>query len=110
MITCRRAHSETVDGPNGSQDPATGFVRGDPGGEIARSLCGTTVVARAGDAQTATWSYLLDANAGCRPPGMYPLSTPRRVRRGLRARLGSTRAIDNGYLRHSLSGGIDSPS
>ena len=57
--------SETVYGPNGSQDPATGFVPGKPGREIAGSLCGTTVMVRAYDQQTATWSNMLDADVGC---------------------------------------------
>lgn len=57
--------SETVYGPNGSQDPATGFVQGEPGREIAGSLCGTAVMVRTYDEQTATWSDMLDVDVGC---------------------------------------------
>lgn len=87
--------SETIYGPNGSQDPATGFSRGgaiaetfgasptvyglfgsqDPAtsydvrGESVSgpfgSLCGTTAMVRAWDMQTEAWSNLLDVQAGC---------------------------------------------
>lgn len=57
--------SGTAYGPNGSQDPATGFVRGEPGHEIVSSLCGATAMARAYDEQTDAWSNMLDVDAGC---------------------------------------------
>jgi hypothetical protein len=86
--------SETIYGPNGSQDPATGFSRGgviaetfgasptvyrpfgsqDPAtsyvpveavSEPFGSLCGTTAMVRAWDVGTAAWSNLLDVQAGC---------------------------------------------
>jgi hypothetical protein len=57
--------SEPVFGPNGSQDPASGYVPGNPGREVALNLCGTAVMVRAYDAQTAVWSNMLDVDPGC---------------------------------------------
>lgn len=53
--------SEAIYGPNGSQDPARGYVAG----ASFPSLCGAEVMARAYDEQTDTWSDLLDINADC---------------------------------------------
>lgn len=57
--------SETVYGPNGSQDPATGYVRGILDTEVVGSLCGTAVMVRAYDARAAAWSNMLDIDPGC---------------------------------------------
>lgn len=57
--------SEPVFGPNGSQDPARGYVAGNPGHEVTLNLCGTAIMVRAYDAQTETWSNVLDIDSGC---------------------------------------------
>ncbi len=48
-------------GPNGSQDPANGYVAASSAG----NLCGATAMIRAFDRQTSVWSNLLDIDAGC---------------------------------------------
>jgi hypothetical protein len=53
--------SEAIYGPHGSQDPARGYVAG----THSSGLCGAEVMARAFDEQTAAWSDLLDINADC---------------------------------------------
>jgi len=66
--------SETVYGLNGSQDPAAGYVLGtseisvDSSGSVAivaGSQCDTSVMMRAFDAQSATWSNMFDLTVGC---------------------------------------------
>jgi len=66
--------SETVYGPNGSQDPATGYVQGtseisvDTSGSVGivvGSRCDTSVMVRAYDTESATWSNMLDLTVGC---------------------------------------------
>jgi hypothetical protein len=52
--------TESAFGPNGSQDPANGYVASRPG-----NLCGATVMARAYDVQSATWSNVSDIDVGC---------------------------------------------
>ena len=55
----------TVYGPNGSQDPAQGYVEGSSVSRIAGIACDQSVMVRAFDKQTATWSNLLDVDASC---------------------------------------------
>ena len=55
--------SSALYGPDGSQDPARGFR---PGGLLSTrfdGLCGATLMARAYDEATQTWSAALDVNA-----------------------------------------------
>ena len=59
--------SPTVDGVDGSQDPARGFFPGGTVSERFDGLCGATLMARAFDGATQTWSAAMDvemSNAG----------------------------------------------
>ncbi len=53
-----------VYGPNGSQDPAQGYVPGTTGAALA-DACDAPLMVRAFDQRTASWSNLLDVDAGC---------------------------------------------
>jgi hypothetical protein len=57
--------TEAIFGPNGSRDPALGFVPGSPGREVVYRLCGTTMMARAFDAEADSWSNTVDIDPGC---------------------------------------------
>lgn len=53
--------SGTVYGPNGSQDSAVGYKEG----AAFASMCGATVMVRAFDQVSDSWSNLLDVDADC---------------------------------------------
>lgn len=57
--------SPTIYGRNGSLDPATGFSRGGTLSETFGQLCGATVMVRAYDQPTKTWSNWLDLASEC---------------------------------------------
>ncbi len=57
--------SSATFGPNGSQDHATGYLRGILDTDVIGSLCGTSVMVRAYDARAAAWSNMLDIDTGC---------------------------------------------
>ena len=59
------ASSPTVYGPNGSQDPAQGYVAGSDGGEAFAIACDAPLMVRAFDQRTTSWSNLLDVDSGC---------------------------------------------
>ena len=69
--------SGAVYGPNWSSDPAAGSSRGGVLRETFRGLCGATLMVRAYDQVTATWSHWLDVDLGvdlgCGRRG-YPLT------------------------------------
>jgi hypothetical protein len=52
-------------GPNGSADPALGYVPGGTFSETFRSLCRMTPMVRAYDVQRDAWSDWLDIDPGC---------------------------------------------
>ena len=52
--------SQPIYGPNGSQDPARGFISGGNLSESLSGLCGQSVMARAYDQGTGAWSNWLD--------------------------------------------------
>jgi len=54
---------DPVYGPNGSQDPARGYVSGDSRG--IGSVCDGPMMVRAFDQRTASWSNMLDVESGC---------------------------------------------
>ena len=56
---------ETVHGPNGSQDPAQGYRPGTSISEMADLFCEQSLMVRAFDQQTSSWSNLLDLEMGC---------------------------------------------
>ena len=52
-------------GPNGSADPARGYVPGNTGTAGAGLPCGSQLMVRANDARTGTWTDLVDIEVGC---------------------------------------------
>ena len=57
--------SATVFGPDGSQDPAAGFVRGGAVNESFANLCDAQAMVRAYDQQSSTWSNWSDVATNC---------------------------------------------
>lgn len=57
--------SEPVYGLNGSQDGALGSVPGGANDDIVGSFCGSALMVRAYDAQTAQWTNVLDVDPAC---------------------------------------------
>ncbi len=53
----------TIYGPNGSQDPARGYIAGDA--PATASVCDGPMMVRAFDQRTASWSNMLDVESGC---------------------------------------------
>lgn len=56
---------QSVYGANGSQDPAQGYVVGDEGTQAPISACDAPLMVRAFDGRTASWSNSLDVDLGC---------------------------------------------
>lgn len=54
---------QTVYGPNGSQDPAQGYVRGDA--PTMESPCDGPMMVQAYDRRLAAWSNMLEVESGC---------------------------------------------
>jgi hypothetical protein len=55
--------SQTIYGPRGSTDPALGYRQGGKLNEMFAGLCGATVLVRAFDHQTATWSNWMNVDS-----------------------------------------------
>ena len=52
-------------GPNGSADPANGYSRGHAASIAAGLPCGSELMVRANDARTGTWTDLVDIAVAC---------------------------------------------
>jgi hypothetical protein len=57
--------ADAIYGPNGSADPALGYVPGGTFSETFRSLCETIPMVRAYDEQRDAWSDWIDIDPGC---------------------------------------------
>ena len=57
--------SAPVYGPNGSHDPALGYVPRDANVGTVESLCRSALMVRAYDSQSGQWSNVLDVAPGC---------------------------------------------
>jgi hypothetical protein len=52
-------------GPNGSADPANGYTHGNADSLTTGLACGSQLMVRANDARTDTWTDLVDIEVGC---------------------------------------------
>lgn len=57
--------SYVVYGPDGSQDPARGYISASSQSGAIGSLCGDAVMIRALDAETGAWSNVMDSSPAC---------------------------------------------
>jgi hypothetical protein len=63
--------SPALSGPDGSQDPAAGYRPGGIVSERFDGLCGATLMARAYDETTQTWSAALDVDTSAFGAAVY---------------------------------------